>query len=365
MAVPKVNLRKVKRKNGTTYFIDFTVNGKRFREAIGSNRKDAEVVQAVRQSELVYGTFQINRAKQSISLKQLIDDFLISKKNTIRKGSYNSYNNLLNKFLVFFNEYFSPVTHDIKAIKTSYIKECFDFYLGGDKTKNEGTKVKKWSRKTTNNLRTVLIQLFHYATEHKYITENPVNPIKEFAISKKKIAHCFTDEQLDKIWFTVNQYWADPLKFIVNTGLRKGEMINLKWKNVVLNAEHPYITVISTEDWDTKTGEYRTIPLNKEALEIINKWKGRHPEYVFIAQEGHIIHPDKPYRAFKKALKKLNLEGDVHKLRHTFASKLLMKGETMYTVGKLLGHSEEKTTELYGHLSQGHLKSAVDKLNRK
>ena len=57
------------------------------------------------------------------------------------------------------------------------------------------------------------------------------------------------------------------------------------------------------------------------------------------------------------------MKGDVHKQRHTFASKLVMKGENLYTVSKLLGNADIKTTQIYAHLAPDYIKSAVDKLD--
>ncbi len=107
----------------------------------------------------------------------------------------------------------------------------------------------------------------------------------------------------------------------------------------------------------------RVIPLNNIALDIIQKQKGKHPEYVFISKSGKKIHQDKPHSNLKRALNKIGLKGDVHKLRHSFASKLVMKGESLYTVSKLLGHSDLETTQIYAHLAPGYLKDAVNKLD--
>ena len=186
---------------------------------------------------------------------------------------------------------------------------------------------------------------------------------KTFSENGKNTVEFFTDEELEKIWNELDEYWIEPLKFIVNTGLRKGELINLNWKNVKLTGENPSITIVSSGAWQTKTGESRVVPLNKIALDIVTKQKGRHSEYVFTQKNGSKIHPDRPYHALKKALKNLGLDGDIHKLRHTFASKLVMKGESLYTVSKLLGHSDIQTTQIYAHLAPGYLKSAVDKLD--
>ena len=123
------------------------------------------------------------------------------------------------------------------------------------------------------------------------------------------------------------------------------------------------ITITSSESWKTKTGESRVIPLSKTAVEIIKKQKGRNSEYVFTLKNGSKIHPDKPYQRFKTALKNVGLTGDIHKLRHTFASKLVMKGRPLYDVQKLLGHRDIQTTMIYAHLSPDYLKDSVKELD--
>ncbi len=60
--------------------------------------------------------------------------------------------------------------------------------------------------------------------------------------------------------------------FILKTGLRLGEMLNLRWENVVLDSKNSKIFIKSSNIWSTKT-KGRFIPLNNSALEIMNKQK--------------------------------------------------------------------------------------------
>ena len=69
------------------------------------------------------------------------------------------------------------------------------------------------------------------------------------------------------------------------------------------------------------------------------------------------------YNVLIKALKKVDREGDVHKLRHTFASNLTNKGANLQSIQKLMGHYDIKSTQLYTHLSIDQLKSTLDLLN--
>ena len=358
MAVPKVKLRTRKSGKTTSYFIDFTVSSKRFRLNAGTNKKAAEEYRDAKLVELARGSFNLpTPGSKFISLNDLINNFLASKRNHIRPSSLKRYKNYLDKFLEKMNQLFPAPCLNAREIKVNYIEEIFNHLL-----ENEITNGKKWEPKTVNGLRSILMQLFNYGIKEGYISKNPVKETKRFRVNGKRMVEYFTDEELEKIWNEIEGHWVEPLKFIFHTGLRKGEWINLKWNNVNLEGTPPSITIISSASWQTKTGDSRVIPLNDEALEIIKRQKGKNSEYVFTSKNGQKIHPDKPYHSLKSALKKLGLSGDIHKLRHTFASNLVMGGENIYTVSKLLGHSDVQTTQIYAHLAPNYLKSAVDKL---
>ncbi len=358
MAVPKVKLRERKDTKGVSYFIDYTLNEIRHRQNVGTNKNTAlEICESV-QAKLSLGQFDIySHSEETISLKEITLNFLSSKRNHIGASSLKRYQNYLDKFVEYMEQYFPAPSLNIREIKANYIEESFNYFL-----ENEITNKKKWEPKTVNGLRTVLIQLFNYGIKQSNLSSNPAKDTKTFRENRKSIVEYFTDEELDKIWVELDEYWVEPLKFIVHTGLRKGEWINLKWNNVTLTGENPSITIESSGSWQTKTGESRVIPLNKIALEIIKKQEGRNSEYVFTQKYGSMIHPDRPYHKLKTALKNLGLEGDIHKLRHTFASKLVMEGEGLYTVSQLLGHSDIKTTQIYAHLAPDYLKESVKKL---
>ena len=59
MSIPKVNLRAVKRKSGTVYQLDFTVNGRRIREMVGSKKREAELIQAKIWTDLALGKYDL------------------------------------------------------------------------------------------------------------------------------------------------------------------------------------------------------------------------------------------------------------------------------------------------------------------
>jgi integrase len=149
----------------------------------------------------------------------------------------------------------------------------------------------------------------------------------------------------------------------LNTGMRKGEILNLKWDGVdLLNR------VILIDNDKTKNGKSRKIPINDtlyKTVFAVSKVRRINVPYVF-------YNPDtlKPFRdiekGFRSALKKSHItDFRFHDLHHTFASQLVMGGVDLVTVRDLMGHKDIKMTLRYSHLSNSHLIEGVKVLDSK
>lgn len=137
--------------------------------------------------------------------------------------------------------------------------------------------------------------------------------------------------------------------------MRKGELFGLKWEQI--NFEQGIITL-----YDTKNGERRNIPVD-ETVKTILKGMERKGDHVFCNEDGETFV--RLQRSFEGALGKSEIEDfRFHDLRHTFASKLVMAGEDLNTVGELLGHKDLTMTLGYAHLSPNHKTRAVNVLDR-
>ncbi|NQV36486.1 MAG: site-specific integrase [Candidatus Marinimicrobia bacterium] len=356
MASPRVNLRKIQRKSGYVYQIDYTVNGKRFREVVSTRRRDAELIASKKETDLALGRHELLLKRKSIGLSSAIDEYIRSLKNIVQDQTIKRYNDHLEPFKKFMIEHFPSSANDIRSIKAHYIKECVDSLL------SEGNG-KKWAPYTVNRMLQVISSVFIYCKKRNFIEENPVSDVKKIPVPEKDGPAFYSEEELELIWNNVNAFWKDHLQFIYYTGVRLGEMINLTWDKVDLEKKPPEIRISASSEWRTKTGKSRLIPLHRKAIKILEKWTGRHPKYVFTSQEGNLIHPSKPYNAMKRALKKAGLVGHVHKLRTTFASHLVMKGANVYEIQKLLGHVKIQQSLEYMNLSPKHKKNVIDKLD--
>jgi site-specific recombinase XerD len=112
-----------------------------------------------------------------------------------------------------------------------------------------------------------------------------------------------------------------------------------------------------------KTHKIRCVPLNSEARQILDSWAaGRKNEFVFYNHET-----GKPFvdldAGLALACRKAEIDGVTwHKLRHTFASRLIASGVDVVTVKELLGHSSIVTTMRYTHPQLDSKRNAVAKL---
>ncbi|MDX2105772.1 MAG: tyrosine-type recombinase/integrase [Candidatus Melainabacteria bacterium] len=159
------------------------------------------------------------------------------------------------------------------------------------------------------------------------------------------------------------QEFADYLRPAVllslNTGLRRGELLGLKWSDI--DFERKNLTVSGEV---AKDGETRHIALNEEALQVLKMWKqqpGVKSQWVFHGKDGQ------PFQNLRKSWVEVLKRADIkdfrwHDLRHTFASKLVMAGVDLNRVRALLGHSDYKMTLRYAHLAPKDMQEAVNKL---
>jgi integrase len=142
----------------------------------------------------------------------------------------------------------------------------------------------------------------------------------------------------------------------LNTGLRRGELLALTWAD--LDFDRAILTVRGEA---AKSGSTRHVPLNREALEVLTAWRGPQEDRtrpVFAGVDGEPLAGTKT--SWLGLMKKSKIKDfRFHDLRHTFASKLVMRGVDLNTARELLGHADLKMTLRYAHLAPEHKAAAV------
>lgn len=118
----------------------------------------------------------------------------------------------------------------------------------------------------------------------------------------------------------------------------------------------------------TKTHKARFIPMNAKVKTILEKrFKERlNDQFVFTESNGdHLDYNHVTERHFMVAQRESGLSKIIrfHDLRHTFASHFMMNGGNLYTLQKLLGHTDIQTTMIYAHLDSEFLKQSISKID--
>ncbi len=146
--------------------------------------------------------------------------------------------------------------------------------------------------------------------------------------------------------------------FALSTGARRGEILNLKWKD--LNVERQTVTFR-----ETKNGETRTIPLTPLLVNCLLEEKKKRvilSEYVFPSNNGR--SPADIRTAWDKAVIEAQLGGICfHTLRHTAASHLAMGGASTLEVGAILGHKTLVMVKRSSHLSVAATAKVLSRMN--
>lgn len=169
----------------------------------------------------------------------------------------------------------------------------------------------------------------------------------------------------------LNQKFTDYLKPIVlvaiNTGMRRGELFNLEWHDIDLKEK-----LLTVAGKGAKSGNTRHIPLNEVAFDVLQAWRSQASGYGLVFSNPNTGKRfDNIQTAWESLLRDSTLlykEGHplhfrFHDLRHTFASRLVMRGASLYDVKDLLGHVSFETTQKYAHLAPEHKAKVVALLN--
>lgn len=152
----------------------------------------------------------------------------------------------------------------------------------------------------------------------------------------------------------------------LHTGLRRGELFGLEWRDVDLLER-----LVTVRGEGAKSGHTRHVDLNATAVKALQRWQTDRAAVltadaigsalVFPSTSGQRL--DNVQSAWESVLKAAAITGfRFHDLRHTFASRLVQAGVDLNTVRELLGHADLKMTLRYAHLSPEKRRAAVDRL---
>ncbi len=226
------------------------------------------------------------------------------------------------------------------------------------------TVIKKGKKKTirfrtdaaVNREMSCLHHIFDKAVEWEMIEQSPFDRGKTLRLKENnKRLRFATEDEIQALLDACPKYLRWIVETAIMTGMRRGEILNLKWDDI----RNGFIYLEKT-----KTNEARQIPISDDLDAILKEIRNtRHltSEFIFTHQEKPVRHID---YAFRGAVKRSGIQNfHFHDLRHTFASQVLLRGGSLKDVQELLGHKTMSMTLRYSHLTQEHKRKAVNRLN--
>jgi integrase len=212
-------------------------------------------------------------------------------------------------------------------------------------------------------LRAILLR----GVSNRRLRHEDVPPMKLENPNNQRVRYLLQEEEL-RLLPALPDRLADLTTLAIQTGMRKGELLNLRWPEVDFATGTVWVK-------EAKSGEGRRLPMNSAARKILLRLRDARRDrirervvsrnagaaYVVAAPEGGYLHNFNRY--WYGALKRASIENlHFHDLRHTFATRYMEAGGNLFTLQKLLGHKTAAMVQRYTHLSQDHMKAEIERV---
>jgi integrase len=322
---------------GGVWTINYTVAGRRIREAVGGNRQMAEAVLKKR-------------------IVEAIEDRHFDKRNVGRVP-----------FSEFAATYITRCTSLLKSAKTEYDRVQFWVREFGTRPIGQITRaeLQDWQARlrqtrkpaTVNRCMCRLRHMFNRAVDWDLLDQTPMKGIRFLPENNTRLRYL----SLEECALLIESCKASHLRAIVtialHTGMRSGEIRNLEWRD--LDFDTGFLIVR-----DTKNGETRHVPMDSTVAALLRDWpRTDDSEFAFTNCSGGRI--GWLQHGFRKALVRAGLSDlHFHDLRHTFASQWMMAGGDLYVLKSILGHKSIAMTQRYAHLAPDYMKARVERMEQ-
>ncbi|POH59158.1 site-specific integrase [Cryobacterium zongtaii] len=226
---------------------------------------------------------------------------------------------------------------------------------------------------TRRNCYTTLRKALDDAVSNGLLAANPAHKIRQPGVNRNEARFLTATEVGLLLQASQTHRYEVVIRFILGTGLRRGEALALRWSDIDLDDAHAKLrgsltrrgSQLVVSGVKTKASR-RTIALSpamvrllrqhkaaqaKERLRAGNRWRDH--GMVFATADGALVEPQNILRTVREAAIKAGLEPvTVHSLRHTYATAALLNGVALKVVSANLGHASiQITADTYGHVT--------------
>lgn len=338
-------------RRGNSFYFDFWERGERYAGRIGPvNRTVAGDIERKIRADVVAGK-HLPSKRQDRMFDKWADEFIKIKEGdpAVKPRTVTRYEGAMDHLKAAFS---GKALGDLSSfIVKKYMKDRLAEEKGPTKA-------------TVNREIACLRHCLNLAVDRGLLSSNPLTrPGDRVRLLKEDNARVryLTEAEEGRLLAACNSQLRPLVLTATHTGGRASELLGLKWTDV--NFDKRTIRFLASY---SKSGETRTVPISDTLyaeLESLKLSQDPPSDSVFCSRDGL---PYKSYRtAFATACRNAKIEDfHFHDCRHSFASKLIMRGVDLVTVKELLGHKNITMTLRYSHLSHEHKQRAVAVLDQ-
>jgi integrase len=316
-------------QRGKVWWIRYRFEGRLVRKAIGYDERLAEEAITAIRGDIVRGEYRLKKNGDKRLFKEMVTEYLEEKagKRSLRSDKTN-FNTLLPEFQ-------HRLLHEIT-------RRDIELFMRKRRAHVSGA--------TVNRQFALLRHMLNIAVEKGYIDKNPAKGIKRCQEAPWRHKYVFSELEVNQLMAAAAQHLRPILVIAFGTGLRKGDILNLQWRDIDLDRQ--IITL-----YMQKTGEPIEIPMLPMVKDVLFRLKSRaaDPVYVFVGRwPSRGLNKTMRYKdiktAFRAAMRRSGLAERgyrFHDIRRTFATMLYNRGVHLTKIQRLLGHKSITTTERY------------------
>ncbi len=342
-----------KQSNSKNWLVEFVIDGRRYRRSSGTTiKRKAETLEQKWRQEIHEGRFQIQTAR-ALTLEEAASRYwkYVIVPNPSREKSKKAEAYVIKVIVKAFG-----AGRQLKSIQASDIADWRDRLL------REGK-----SPATVNRyLATLRAILNRGKSDWNALSIVPQVRLLPLDCPRFRV---ISDQDETQILQSSAPHLRDLIIFLVDTGARLSEALDVTWDDIELFSNHRGRVRLMR----TKNGHPRVVPLTARVGEMIDSLKvgGNELDQPLFLYQASSAHPGvqyrNPFKAWKSALRRAGVDQNlrIHDLRHTFASRLVSQGVPLYDVSKLLGHQSISMTERYAHLSPTTFDAAIQQLDKR
>jgi integrase len=326
-------MRLFQRKNGIWY-IEFERGKKKTLKT--KDKAFAQKLFKQIEKEILLGKI-LKLDNQRLNLQDFINEYLDHREKTKAENTVRNDKYALKKLLDYIGNVSIP----------SITKKQADDFIGW-------LKVKKYEPAAINIDIRHLKAAFNKAIEWEYIKESPFKYVKQLEI-KDSLPNALTLDEVKRLLEAIEDIeFKEYIYTCLYTGGRRTEVLKAQWQDFKLMDDTWYLKLKVTKR------RTKIIPVAEKLQELLF-YRKKNIGPVFPAL--YLKHPSKASTKFADYAKKAGIKHELHDLRHTCATFLVLSKVPMRMIQQILGHSSIKTTEIYTKLVAEQLKGIMNVLS--